>query len=209
MKVLVTAGPTREYIDSVRFITNASSGKMGYACASEAVADAHEVTLITGPVALEPPAGAEVVPIVTVAELKAALESRLARADALIMAAAVGDFTPQPRTEGKIARSSGPVTITLVPTEDVLAGLSARKRPGQIFVAFAVEDAPPEVAETKARAEMAAKGADYVVVNSPAAMAADESEACILSTQGVVLSWRQRSKIELARRIIDLLRGPV
>jgi len=205
MRVIVTAGPTREYIDTVRFITNASSGKMGYACAAEAVAAGHEVTLITGPVALDPPDGVEVVPIVTAAELKEALVSRFEDADALIMAAAVGDFTVQPRQDSKIPRSSGPVRITLVPTEDVLAAAAERKRPGQIVIAFAVEEGPPEKAEAKARAEMAAKGADYVVVNSPAAMAADHSQACILSVDGIALPWTRQSKVQLARRIITLL----
>ena len=205
MRVIVTAGPTREYIDTVRFITNASSGKMGTACAAEAVAAGHEVTLITGPVALDPPDGVEVVPIVTAAELKEALVSRFEDADALIMAAAVGDFTVQPRQDSKIPRSSGPVRITLVPTEDVLAAAAERKRPGQIVIAFAVEEGPPEKAEAKARAEMAAKGADYVVVNSPAAMAADHSQACILSVDGIALPWTRQSKVQLARRIITLL----
>ncbi len=206
MRVIVTAGPTRERIDTVRFITNASSGKMGYACAGEAVAAGHEVTLITGPVALDPPDGVEVVPIVTAAELKEALVSRFEDADALIMAAAVGDFTVQPRRDSKIPRSAGPVRITLVPTEDVLAAAAERKRPGQIVIAFAVEEGPPEKAEAKARAEMAAKGADYVVVNSPAAMAADHSRACILCVDGVALPWTRQSKVQLARRIVTLLR---
>jgi phosphopantothenoylcysteine decarboxylase/phosphopantothenate--cysteine ligase len=123
------------------------------------------------------------------------------------MAAAVGDFTVENPREGKIPRSAGPVRITLVPTEDVLAGLAARKRPGQVVVAFAVKDAPPERAAEKARAEMARKGADYVVVNAPAAMGADESEACILSPAGRVVPWARRSKTELARKILALIEG--
>ncbi|MCK4626989.1 MAG: phosphopantothenoylcysteine decarboxylase [Phycisphaerae bacterium] len=215
MKIIVTAGPTREYIDSVRFITTASSGKMGYAAAAEAAAAGHDVTLITGPVAIEPPAGCEAVHFVTVNELTQALETRFDDCDALIMAAAVGDFTvgrlgrsgaeSQPATTGKISRSAGAVQITLEPTDDILAGLGSRKREGQIIIAFALEDAPVKQAEAKARDEMQRKNADYVVLNTPAAMAADASEACILSPTGLVLPWSRRTKTELAKEIVALL----
>jgi len=202
MRVIVTAGPTREHIDDVRFITNASSGRMGYACAAEAAA-AHEVTLLTGPVSLPVPAGCEAVPFVSVAELKAALEERFDACDALIMAAAVGDFTVQPRVRGKIPRAGGPVTVTLTPTEDVLASLARRRRDRQVLIGFAVE---ADRDEQKARREMLAKRCDYVVLNLPAAMAAEESEACILSRDGVCLPWARRGKDELARAIVSLLR---
>lgn len=202
MRVLITAGPTREYIDSVRFITNASSGRMGYAVAAAALAAGHRVTLLTGPVSLEPPGGAQVVRFVSVEDLKAALSGRFDDCDALVMSAAVGDFRPERRVEGKIPRSAGSVTVRLVATEDVLAGVARRKKTGQVVVAFAVEDAPLAEAEAKARAERDAKGADYVVVNTPAAMGADSSVACILGREGVVLAWGERSKDELAREIV-------
>ncbi len=223
MKIIITAGPTREYIDSVRFITTASSGKMGYAVAAEAVAAGHDVTLITGPVAIDPPAGCEVVTFVTVKELAQTLDERFDDCDVLIMAAAVGDFTvgrvgrsevgrverseakSHPTTAGKISRSAGAIQITLEPTEDILAGLGRRKRRGQIIIAFAVEDAPAEQAEAKARNEMKHKNADYVVLNPPAAMSADASDASILSPDGTALPWTNRSKPELAEHIIALL----
>ena len=207
MKVIVTAGPTREYIDFVRFITNASSGKMGYACAAAAAEAGHEVTLVSGPVDVAPPAGAELVRIVTVAQLARALAERFPQADALIMAAAVGDFTVQAQQTGKIPRSGGPVEITLVPTEDVLAGLAARRREDQIIVAFAVEEGAPAQAEGKARAKLIGKSADYVVLNSPEAMGADASEACILSADGIALPWAWREKTDLAREVVGLLAG--
>ncbi|MCD4700033.1 MAG: phosphopantothenoylcysteine decarboxylase [Phycisphaerae bacterium] len=205
MKIIVTTGPTREYIDGVRFITTASSGKMGYAVAAEAVSAGHEVTLITGPVAIEPPASCEVVRFVTVEELAQALEERFGDCDALIMAAAVGDFTVEKTSAAKISRSAGPIQITLTPTEDILAGVGSRKREGQVIVAFAVEDAPAEQAEAKARDEMQRKNADYVVLNPPAAMGADASEACILSPTGITLPWANRTKTALAKEIIALL----
>ncbi len=205
MKIIITSGPTREHIDSVRFITTASSGKMGYAIAAGAVSAGHEVTLITGPTAIGPPAGCEVVTFVTVKDLAQALDDRFDDCDALIMAAAVGDFTVKQVAAGKISRSAGPIQITLEPTEDILAGLGRRKRPDQIIIAFAVEDLPAEQAEAKVRGEMKRKNADYVVLNTPAAMSADASDACILSPAGLTLPWASRTKTDLARQIVALL----
>lgn len=205
MKLLVTAGPTREPIDAVRFITNASSGQMGYAIAAAGVAAGHEVTLLTGPVALPAPAGCEVVPFVTVADLKGSLESRFDACDALVMSAAVGDFVVQDSSDGKLPRTAGPITITLLPTDDLLAGVARRKRPGQRIVAFAVEPGPPDRAQAAAAAKLAAKGADLIVVNTPQAMSADASEAAILSASKVVLPWARRTKADLAQAIVRLL----
>ena len=202
MRMLVTAGPTREYLDDVRFLTNASSGRMGCAVASAALRAGHEVTLLLGPCAAAAPAGCEVVPFVSVDELKAALHERFAACDALVMAAAVGDFRPERRQPGKLARSAGPVTLTLVPTEDVLAGVAGQKRPGQVVVAFAVEAGGREDTEAKSRKELAEKGADRVVVNGPAAMGAEASEACVLGPDGVVLPWAVRAKEELAEALV-------
>ena len=202
MKVVVTAGPTREYIDTVRFITNASSGRMGYACAAAAVEAGHDVTLITGPVALAPPRGVRVVEILTVTGLKEALDVHFPGCDALIMAAAVGDFTVAEARDTKIPRSAGPVQISLLPTPDLVAGLGKRRRKGQVLICFAVED---DGDEKKARAEMKAKKCDYVVLNTPTAMAAAESEACILSRKKAMLPWGPRPKEALAREIIALL----
>ena len=202
MKVVVTAGPTREYIDSVRFITNASSGRMGYACAAAALEAGHEVTLITGPVAIDPPRGVRAVDVLTVTGLAEALDVHFPGCDALIMSAAVGDFTVAEPSPTKIPRAGGPVTITLVPTADIVAGLGERRRKDQVLICFAVEDAADE---EKARAEMQAKNCDYVVLNTPAAMAAEQSEACILSRKDVILPWKRRDKDTLAREIVKLL----
>ena len=202
MRVLVTAGPTREYIDTVRFITNASSGKMGYACTSAAAAEGHQVTLITGPVHLAAPEGCQVVRIVSVQDLKAALHAHFASCDALLMAAAVGDFAVQDPAATKLPRSGGPLQIMLAPTEDLLAGLGALRRPGQVLIGFAVEETGDE---EKAYQEMVAKNCDYVVLNSPSAMGADASEACIISRHGIALPWARRTKGALAREIVALL----
>ena len=144
MKLLVTAGPTREPIDAVRFITNASSGQMGYAVAAAGVAAGMQVTLLSGPVGLKPPAGCRVVPFVTVTDLRRALKARFDTCDALVMSAAVGDFTLARPAINKLHRFEGPLTLTLLPTEDLLAAMAMHKKVGQQIVAFAVEDGPPE-----------------------------------------------------------------
>lgn len=202
MNVLITAGPTREPIDTVRFITNASSGRMGCACAAAAVDAGHDVTLLLGPCEAEPPAGVDVVRFTTVADLAEAVGERFAGCDALIMSAAVGDFTVADATDGKIPRAAGPVTLTLTPTDDILAGVAATKRRHQIVIGFAVEVGRDE---PKARRELAAKHCDYIVLNTPAALGAAESEACILTADGLALDWANRPKETLAREIIALL----
>jgi phosphopantothenoylcysteine decarboxylase/phosphopantothenate--cysteine ligase len=205
MRILVTAGPTREYIDTVRFVSNASSGRMGYAVAVAAAQSGHDVTLLTGPVSLAPPADCAVVPFVSVEDLRRELERRFDTCDVLVMAAAVGDFRPDKRLPSKMSRKGGPVTVRLEPTEDILAAVTRRRRPGQIVIAFAVETGPIETMEQAARAKMADKGADFVVANSPAAMGEEKSCACILSPGGVVLPWADRRKDSLAREIVALL----
>jgi phosphopantothenoylcysteine decarboxylase/phosphopantothenate--cysteine ligase len=141
----------------------------------------------------------------SVDDLRAALAERFDECDALVMTAAVGDFRPQRRVAGKIPRAAGAVTVRLVPTEDILAAMTAGKRPGQVVVAFAVETLPPAGAAAKAQAEMRAKGADFVVVNGPEAMDAPQSRACVLGAAGVVLDWETRTKDELAREIVRLV----
>lgn len=208
MRFLITAGPTREYIDDVRFITNASSGRMGCAVAAEAVAAGHDVTLLSGPAAAPTaPAGCRVLAFVTVDDLAGLLGEHFPACDVLVMAAAVGDFRVAGRVAGKIPRRGGAVEVRLTPTEDLLASLRALKRAGQVVVAFAVESGTREQAQAKARAEMAPKGADLSVVNPPEAMGAEAGEACILSSEGVVLPWAARTKNELAREILKAVTG--
>ncbi len=209
MRIIITAGPTREYIDDVRFISNASSGRMGFSVALAAAAAGHEVTLLAGPVALADPPGCEVVRFVSVEELQVALAERFGACDALVMTAAVGDFRPERRVAGKIPRAGGPVDVRLLPTEDILASVTAGRREGQVVVAFAVESLAPADAQAKALAEMQTKGADFVVVNGPEAMQADASRACVLGVDGVLLEWDMRPKVELAQKIVLLIENAV
>jgi phosphopantothenoylcysteine decarboxylase/phosphopantothenate--cysteine ligase len=210
MRVLVTAGPTREPVDAVRFISNASSGRMGVAVACAAATAGHDVTLLVGPVsedllASARQAGCEVVRFTSVADLQAALEQYFDACDALIMAAAVGDFTVGNPSAEKLSRQAGPITITLTPTADFLAACGARKRPDQKIVAFAVETGADGDTEARAREKLIAKGADAVVLNPPGAMAAESSRACILAADAVLLPWAERPKEQLAREIVERL----
>ena len=185
---------------------------MGRAVAAAAVKAGHEVTLLGGRVSIPlggsaptVPPRCELVPFEGIRELAEELASRFASCDVLVMAAAVGDFRAEIPVAGKLHRSDGPVDVRLVPTEDVLAGVAANKLPDQTVVAFSVEDGPEGLIDQKARGEMQAKNADYVVVNTPAAMAARESRACILSPIGTELPWAHRPKEELAERIVAIL----
>jgi len=184
---------------------------MGCAVARAAASAGHHVTVLLGPVpqsTVESAGGKniEVVRFVTFDELKGALEERFDACDALIMAAAVGDFKPEKTYPSKLPRRDGPVALKLIPTEDILAGMGRRKRTEQIVIAFAVEDASAEQIQTKARQEMAEKNADYVVVNTPAAIDATDSYACILSRDGIVCDWSTRPKDHLAGEIVKLLK---
>jgi phosphopantothenoylcysteine decarboxylase/phosphopantothenate--cysteine ligase len=209
MHFLITTGPTREYLDDVRFLTNGSSGKMGVAVATQAIQAGHTATLLAGP--MEPSlladaqaAGAKVVSFISVADLQAAMADHFPACDVLVMAAAVGDFTV-PRKAAKMSRKAGSITLALEPTIDVLAGISKTRRLNQRIVAFAVETGTESEMETKARAELSAKGADVVVLNTPAAMGADDSLACILDAKATVLPWANRSKHQLAEHIVEVV----
>jgi phosphopantothenoylcysteine decarboxylase/phosphopantothenate--cysteine ligase len=205
MHILITAGPTREPIDEVRFISNASSGRMGCAVAEAAIHAGHDVTLLHGPMTQSPPAGARLLPFQTVTELRDAMAEQFPRCDAVVMTAAVGDFRLAHRRDGKLSRKDGPIQLELIPTEDVIAGIAAGKRPGQQVVVFAVEAGPREDMERKAREELQSKHADMVVLNPPAAMGRPESEAAILSATDILLPWARRPKSQLAEEIIRLL----
>jgi phosphopantothenoylcysteine decarboxylase / phosphopantothenate---cysteine ligase len=164
LKVLVTAGGTREPIDSVRFIGNSSSGRMGFALAQAARERGAEVTLVAANVGLATPPGVTRREVVTAAELKAACEREFPGCDVLLMAAAVADFTPAAPTDGKIKKSErARMELVLEPTADVLAGLAAHRHNGQTLVGFAAEHGQRAV--DSARGKLTGKGLDALVVN--------------------------------------------
>jgi phosphopantothenoylcysteine decarboxylase/phosphopantothenate--cysteine ligase len=208
--VLVTAGGTREAIDPVRFVGNRSSGKMGYALAEAAQNRGAKVVLVSGPTALRAPARCELISVTTAEEMKEAVLSRLNEVTLVIKAAAVADFRPVTVSEQKLKRS-GPLTLELAPTEDILAEVVRRRRPSQIIVGFAAET-HDEL--ENARAKLLNKGADAIVVNNVAGRGvgidADENAATFL-TATKAIELPQMPKRELADRILDeiaALRAP-
>lgn len=166
VRVLITAGPTHEPIDPVRFISNHSSGRMGYALAEEARDRGAEVVLVSGPTALEAPAGLHLVRVTTAEEMASAVDAYREESDVIIAAAAVADFTPRSPAEQKMKRRTmgdEEMTIPLRPTRDILKTLGERRRTGQVLVGFALET---ENLVESARAKLAEKNCDLIVANS-------------------------------------------
>jgi phosphopantothenoylcysteine decarboxylase/phosphopantothenate--cysteine ligase len=183
---VVTAGGTREALDPVRYIANRSSGKQGYAIAAELVARGATVTLITSS-PLAPPVGTDVVEVESAAEMEQAVLAADATADVVVMAAAVADFRPAIVADRKLKKTGAPMSLALVPTPDILAGLCARRRPGQVLVGFAAETASGDELIALGRAKLATKGPDLMVANDVGAAGVgfgeDVSRAVILSGQ--------------------------
>jgi phosphopantothenoylcysteine decarboxylase / phosphopantothenate---cysteine ligase len=205
VRVLVTAGGTREPIDSVRYIGNRSSGRMGYALAAEAARRGATVTLIAANVGLKPPSRAELVEVRTAAEMAAACTQRFEGSDVLLMAAAVADFRPTRPSEAKIKKDQGAPAIELEPTEDVLRSLSARRRPDQVMVGFAAEHGEGAVAYGRDKLER--KDLDAVVVNdiSIAGIGFDsgENEVTIVTADDLEVRVPRARKDRVAGAVLD------
>lgn len=162
-RILVTAGPTREAVDPVRYLTNHSTGKMGYAVAKAAMLRGAEVTLVSGPVELEPPLFVTTIPVTSAAEMFDAVTEAQADMDAVIMAAAVADYTPVETADQKIKKSEGEMAIPLKRTKDILAYLGEQKRPGQLLCGFSMET---EHVLENSREKLKRKNADMIAANS-------------------------------------------
>ena len=203
VRVLVTAGPTRESLDPVRFITNHSSGKMGYAIAQAARDRGADVTLVSGPVNLPAPDGVKLVPIQTTVDLYDAVTTAAKGADVVIQAAAPADFRPETVSATKIKKTGGDMTIHLVPNPDVAAQLGRDKRPGQILVAFAAET---DHMVENARGKRLKKNADMVVANDVTAPGAgfgvDTNIITLITAQGET-ALPMMTKREAADAILD------
>lgn len=207
IRILITAGGTREPIDAVRYIGNRSSGRMGYAIAFEASRRGAKVTLVTAPSHLDPPAAAEVVRVTTAEQMARAVQSAAASADVIVMAAAVADFRPKAPQEGKIPKSEGVPEVVLEPTTDILATIGAQRSdlPAlRLLVGFSAETGS---LMQNAERKMREKGADMMVANDVSEPGAgfdvDTNKATILSADGKVLETPLISKRELARLICE------
>jgi len=205
MRILITAGPTREAIDPVRFISNRSSGKMGYALARVAARRGHDVTLVSGPVALRPPARVAFVPVTTAAEMLAAVKRYLSRCDALIMAAAVADWRPRQVSPQKLKKTAMPRVLSLEPTPDILKTLRSKKG-RRIFIGFAAET-ERLLAET--RRKLKDKKLDLIVANDvsrpDAGFDVDFNRVTLMDAGGRVLALPLMTKMKVAARILDWL----
>ncbi|MBI5210852.1 MAG: hypothetical protein HY927_12850 [Elusimicrobia bacterium] len=212
--VLITSGPTREYLDPVRYLSNASSGKMGRALAAEAGRLGAWVTVVSGPAEVPPPPGVRVVPVVTAAQMRAAVLRLSPGADVVIGAAAVADWRFGSPSRRKIKRTAAALRLTLLPNPDIIKEVAERRRSRgprrggrrQIVAGFALESgrgAGGAVIEA-ARRKLAAKGLDLVVANGPRALGSDRARFSIV-TAGGALRLGVLSKEEAARRIFSAL----
>ncbi|MCE9637174.1 MAG: phosphopantothenoylcysteine decarboxylase [Planctomycetes bacterium] len=204
MRVLVTAGPTREHLDRVRFLTNASTGRMGIEVARAAADAGHDVVLVLGPTHLTPPDSprVRVLRIVSALDMLAACEAEWPTCDALVATAAVADQRPAVVAPGKPEKSSGPETLALVRNPDVLATLAATKgaRPC-IGFALQVDDA-----EQRARAKLVRKNLDWVVLDAPEAMGADRADFTLIPAIGEIVRLPGATKADVANQIVRILR---
>lgn len=202
-RVLVTAGPTREYIDPVRYISNESTGKMGFALAAAAAARGDRVTLIAGPVNQPTPPGVERVDVESAREMLAELKRHFRSADALFMTAAVADWRPKRRLSGKWRKKDGgtqSASIELVRNPDLLATVSKRKG-ARLVVGFALETGD---GRRRALAKLRRKNADYIVLNDQTALGADRSTVTILGRDGSSRTLTRRPKPEIAAALAAL-----
>ncbi len=214
VSAVVTAGGTREAIDPVRFIGNRSSGKQGYAIAAELARRGASVVLIsTSTGSLPDPAGTQVVPVETAAEMEQAVMSRRSEAGVIVMAAAVADFRPKAVADHKLKKAEGTPEVILEPTTDILAALGQTRRPGQVLVGFAAETGRPGSAQEDlrryARQKLAAKGADLVVANDVAApetgFGHDTNAVLIASADGSEIDVPLATKERVAAAVVDAI----
>lgn len=205
MKILVSAGPTREPIDAVRFLSNRSTGRMGYAIARAAAEAGHGVALVSGPVALEPPPGVRTVRVETARQMLDALRAELPAADALVMAAAVADFRPAETAARKLHKGEIGGSLRLVRNPDILAELRPLKGK-RIFCGFAAET---DDVLASAADKLARKGLDLIVANDVAApgagFAVETNVVAVLRPGAAPDRWPLLSKLDIGRRLVALL----
>ena len=202
-RVVVTSGPTREYIDPVRYLTNESSGKMGFEVARAAAEMGDDVVLVAGPVSLATPAGVRRVDVVSAREMLAATRAAFREADLLVMAAAVSDWRPRKRRAGKSREKDAGnecATLELIRNPDILATL-ARRKGERLVIGFALETGR---GLSRARAKLRNKGTDYIVLNDQTALGAERTSVTILGSDGSLRRLADRSKRTVARALLRL-----
>lgn len=209
-KLLITAGPTHEPIDAVRYIANRSSGRLGVALAEAGATAGWDVTLLLGPVAVVPSA-VRTLRFESTGELAALLDQQFPGCDVLIMAAAVADYRPRLAATRKLPRRDEKLVLELEPTPDLVAACAARKRPSQRIIGFALEE--PAVLAQRAREKLLRKGLDAIVANPLETMGADEIRATLFTATGAAVAppagdTKRLSKTAFARWLIEWLGPP-
>lgn len=198
-RILITSGPTRQYLDPVRYLTNASSGRMGAALAQAVLDHGHRVVVVSGPVAVNYPAAAEVVEVVTTDDMLRVAAELFPDCDGAIGAAAPCDYKPHQVAEHKLSKNGQPVTLELIETPDVIAMLGQRKRSDQWVVGFALET---DDRRFRATVKLQTKLCDLMVSNGPEAIDAVDNHVELLDRQGAVIETIQGDKQQVANRIL-------
>lgn len=200
--ILITSGPTRQYLDPVRYLTNASSGRMGAALAAAALHLDHRVTVVTGPVAVDYPSAARIIPVDTTDEMLEAVRKEFPEHDGLIGAAAPCDYMPKKVQTEKITKSGEPLILELIETPDIVATVAATKEPHQWVVGFALET---EDQRFRAIVKMQKKCCDMMVSNGPAAIDSLSNEVEILAADESTIAKISGSKQDVANSILDAI----
>jgi len=204
VRFLVTAGPTREPIDPIRYLSNRSSGKMGYAIAEAAINAGHDVVLISGPVDVDPPRGAELTSVLTSDDMFDAVHEHLHDCDVLVMCAAVADYKPKQVSKTKIKKRDANLSLELIPTRDILASLPKEDR-NYVVVGFAAET---ENVEARARKKLEEKNCDVIVANDVShpdfGMESDENEVTMLFRDGKIKKIARSPKKIVARELLKV-----
>ena len=201
-RILITSGPTRQYLDPVRYLTNASSGRMGCALVHAAIQHGHEVVVVSGPVEVEYPAAAQVLSVVSTEEMLDVCQREYPKCDGLIGVAAPCDYRPVLVSEQKIAKTGQPLVLHLEETPDVVATLGAAKRLGQWVVGFALET---EDIRFRALAKMERKSCDLMVLNGPQAMNSAENAVEVMHPGGEIVANLSGSKKAVALGIFEIV----
>lgn len=200
-RILITSGPTRQYLDPVRYLTNASSGRMGAALAHAALDQGHEVVVVSGPVEIDYPSGIEVVPVVSTEDMLAASQKLFPSCDGLIAVAAPCDYRPATVAQHKIRKSGDVLRLELHETPDIVATLAASKQ-NQWLVAFALET---EDQHYRAVQKLERKSCDMIVVNGPGAIHAADTQVILLGRSGQILGSFSGRKNDVARGLFDVI----
>lgn len=206
MRILITAGPTREYLDDVRYLSNASSGRMGFALAEAVMAAGHEAVLACGPVSLTPPSGCEFHAVETTDELLSTCGRLFPGCQGVIATAAVCDYRPKSRFPGKLAKSGVSLELELVETADVLADLG-RNKGNRWIIGFALES--DEYAHVNALRKLKQKNCDAIVLNRPTAIGSESNRIEIIDSAGSTVATFAGTKRDVATRLWNWIESSI